>query len=528
MTPPVRTDPRTLVIGYNGIGSMFTMSSLHIRPRGGVPRWIYSSLLRFNEQSELEGDLATSFEVSPDGRTYLFHLRPGVRWHDGEAFTADDVVFTAQTLQRPDRYFRNTLVVGGEPVRFTKVDELTVRAELAHRNASFPTVLTPMWGALFLILPEHLLRDGDEEAFERAPIGTGPFRHGGFEPSGDLLLLANEHYHGGRPQLDKVRIRFFEKNPERVAAFKAGELDVMLFPGRAYRAEDALGSGGILHETASNQIVQFAMNCRHPLFSSVAVRQAIAAAVDRERLLREIEGPSGIPAFAPVGPRSWAYEPDAARHLYDPERARRLLASEGWLPDEKGRLRRDGKEFRFSVIFPPDTWNYALDEWARGIQRYLDAIGITLDVRPVEYWNGMKPAWREQSFEAFLYYDTFYVEPDLHWSWHSSMLRRPSGPDAPADLPQFGYGVTGYRNPTVDRLLDAFRDEPERARRREIVQLAQRIMADEVASLWLYNHRYRNVARDHVTGLTPATLADGTSDLVTMLRPERIGKRSHD
>ena len=143
----------------------------------------------------------------------------------------------------------------------------------------------------------------------------------------------------------------------------------------------------------------------------------------------------------------------------------------------------------------------------------------------MEYWNGMKPAWREQSFEAFLYYDTFYVEPDLHWSWHSSMLRRPGGPDAPAELPQFGYGVTGYRNPTVDRLLEAFRDEPERARRREIVQLAQRIMADEVASLWLYNHRYRNDARDHLTGLTPATLADGTSDLVTMLRPERIGKR---
>lgn len=523
---PERPPATTLVIGYNGAFASFTRSPLLVRPRGGVPRWVYSSLLRFNERLELEGDLALGYEVSADLLTYTFHLRPGVRWHDGVPFTAEDVVFTARTLQGPRRYFRNTLHVGTEPVRFEKVDDLTVRARLPRPYTTLPAYLTPVWGSLFLVLPEHLLRGGDEAAFDRAPVGTGPFRFGGIDEDGVLRLPAYEDYHAGRPRLDEVRIRFFEDNAARVAAFERGELDVLLFPGRAYTADDARRAGGTLYGTTTNTIVQFVMNCRHPLFARAAVRQAVAAAVDRDRLLRSIEGPDAVAAHSPVGPRSWAFDPDLRSTRYDPPRARRLLAAEGWTPGPDGVLRKDGRPFRFSVIFPPDTWNYALEEWALGIGRDLREVGIDLEVRPVEYWSGMKPAWRDQSFEAFIYYDTFYVEPDLYWSWHSSMPKRPSGPDAPAGLPQYGYGVSGYANDEVDRLLEAYRAEPDRRRQRELLLRAQRIMADEVASLWLYNHRWRNVVSDRVGGLSEPTLADGTSDLVVLLHPERLEKRA--
>lgn len=526
MRERARTDPRTLVIGYNGTLPSFTMSPLRIRPRGGVPRWIYSSLLRYREDLVLEGDLAERYEVSDDGRTYTFHLRRNVHWHDGEPFDADDVIRTFELLQQPHRYFRNTLHVGGEPARAVKVDAHTVRVVLPRRCTPFPSYLTPVWGSLFLVLPEHRLRDGDEDAFERAPVGTGPFRFGGVDERGDLRLLANEAYHFGAPRVDSVLVRFFERNADRVAAYADGELDVMLFPGRAFSDDDARRGGGRIYGTPTNTIVQFAMNCRHELFRSAGVRRAIAAAVDRERLLRAIEGPGALGAWSPVGPLSDAFEPDAERHPYDPARARRLLADEGWRPGPDGLLRRNGEIFRFSVIFPPDTWNYALEEWARGIASDLRAVGIELEVRPVEYWSGMKPAWRDQSFEAFIYYDTFYVEPDLYWSWHSSMPRRPGGPDAPASLPQYGYGVPGYANEEVDRLIEAYRLERERPRQVEIARRAQRIMADEVASLWLYNHPWRNVVRDEVTGITAPTLADGTSDLVVLLRPERLAKRA--
>lgn len=521
------TEPNTLVIGYNGRFKDFTMSPLRIRPRGGVPRWMYSSLLRYDEQLELEGDLAEHWDVSADGRRYQFLLRPGLEWHDGHPLTASDVVYTASLLQQPHRYFRNTLMVGGRPVQFHATDDRTVDVVLAEPQTNFPAYVTPIWGSLFLVLPEHRLRNITEQAFEDAPIGSGPFKFGGLDENGHLVLEAFPRYHAGQPRLSRVELQFFPSNDARVASFRNGELDVMLFPGRTYSSADARAAGGRLYRTTTNTIVQFAMNCRHPVLSSVRVRQAIAAAVDRPTLLREIEGPEGVAAYGPVGPGSWASVDDLNRHPHNPARAEALLESEGWTLGRDGLRRKGGSPLRFSVIFPPDEWNYALSDWANGIGAYLKRVGIELEVRPVPYWSGMKPAWRSHEFDAFIYYDTFYVEPDLYWSWHSAMPKRPAGPDAPAGLPQYGYGVTGYRNDEVDRLIEAYRQTADRATQQALVTRAERIMADEVASLWLYNHQWKNVVRDNIVGLSEPTLADGTSDLIVLLRPERLGKLDH-
>jgi len=248
--------------------------------------------------------------------------------------------------------------------------------------------------------------------------------------------------------------------------------------------------------------------------------------VNRPTLVREIEGPDGLPAYGPVGPSSWAYEANLEQHPYDPARARRLLAEEGWQPGPDGVLRRGDEVFRFGVRFVPDTWNVDYATYAEGIRRYLAAVGITLDVQPVEYWTGMKPGWRSHQFESFMYYDTSYVEPDLYWSWHSSMPRRPDGPesDAPAGLPQYGYGVTGYANERVDRLIVEARETIDRVRRRELLVEAQRIMADEVSTLWLFNYPYRTVVHDRVQGLSRPSLAEGTADLIATVYPERLSK----
>ena len=520
-------DPHTLVIGYNGSIEAFTRSPLRPRSRASAMRWMFSSLLRFDEQLELRGDLAHSFERSSDGRVYTFHLRDDARWHDGEPVTADDVVFTAELLQQPHRYFRNTLHLHtGEPAVFKKVDDLTVRVELPRPYVALPAYLTATWASLFLVVPRHRLADGDEEAFDRHPIGSGPFMFGQITDDGHAILPANPRYFGGQPAVERLFFRCFPKNEERMAAFLRGELDIVVAPGRRVKESTVRRHDGRLYSTPSNQVVQFAMNCRHELFRSVRVRQAIACAVDREQMVREVEGPDGLPAYSPVGPLSWAYEPDVARHPYDPARARRLLAEEGWQEGSDGLLRRGEEPFRFTVIFPPDTWNYDYGAYAERIRDYLRAVGIELVIKPVEYWTQIKPAWRNHEFDAFMYYDTFYGEPDLYWSWHSAMPKRPDGPesDAPAGLPQYGYGVTGYANAEVDRLIVAAREELDRPRRKALLSRAQQIMAEEVASLWLYNHPYRNVVHNRLHGLSEPSLAEGTADLIVTLYAERLRK----
>lgn len=511
----------TLAIGYNGTLRDFTMSPLKVRTRGGVPRWMYSSLLRFNESLELEGDLAESWDVSADGLSYEFRLRPEATWHDGRPVTADDVVFTATLLQQPHRYFRNSLLVDGLPAHFSAADDRTVRVELPRRLSTFATHLTPVWGHLFLVVPRHHVEARGEAGFETAPIGSGPFAFAGVGED-RLVLRANPAYFGGAPQVDEVEVRFFASNEERLEAFEAGEVDVLIFPGRGYDEERAARAGARLYRTTTNTIVQLAMNCRSATFADPRVRQAVAAAVDRGRLLREIEGPDGVAAVSPVGPSSWAYEPAVNRHEHDPARAAALLDAAGWPRGADGVRARDGRRLEFDILFPPDRWNYALGDWADGIAADLASVGVRARPRAVSYWDELKPAWRKQDFDAFIYYDTFYVEPDLFWSWHSSMPRRPDGPDAPAGLPHFGYGVPGYANAAVDRLLEAYRSTPDRSGQGIYVREAQRIMADEVASLWLYNHQWKNVVKDHVGGLSAPTLADGTSDLIVLLHPERL------
>ena len=151
-------DPRTLVLGYNGRVEQFTRSPLHPRARASAMRWIFSSLLKFDEQIGLRGDLAERWERSADGRTLTFWLHKNARWHDGQPVTAEDVVFSAELLKQPTRYFRNTLHLHtGEPAVFEALDAHTVRVTTPRPYAALPAYLTATWASLFLIVPKHLL-----------------------------------------------------------------------------------------------------------------------------------------------------------------------------------------------------------------------------------------------------------------------------------------------------------------------------------------------------------------------------------
>ena len=520
-------DPATLVLGYNGRVEQFTRSPLHPRARASAMRWMFSSLLKFDEDINLVGDLAQSWERSADGRTLTFHLRPEAVWHDGRPVTSDDVLFSAALLQRPTAYFRNTLHLStGEPVQFAAPDAHTVTATTPRPYAALPAYLTGTWASLFLIVPRHVVEREGEAGFEASPVGSGPFSFGEITTDGHAILNANPRYFGGAPKVERAVLRMFPVNDERIEAFKRGELDVVVAPGRRFGKDDAARYDGRLESIPSNQIVQFALNNQHPILKSVKVRQAIARAVDRAEMVRQVEGPEALPAYGPVGPTSWAYEPDVEKHAYDPELARRLLAEEGWAPAADGVMTRGAERLAFSVVYVPDAWNVDYPGFAEHMRQSLAAVGIELTVKAVEYWSGMKSAWRNHDFGAFMYHDTFYNEPDLYWSWHSSMPKRPEGPasDAPAGLPQYGYGVTGYDNAQVDELVVAARETVDPAERKALLSRVQKILAEEVASFWLFNFPYRSMVHNRLQGLSRPSLADGSADLTMTPFPERLSK----
>ena len=325
---------------------------------------------------ELEPGLASSWEVSEDGRTVTFHLRP-VRWSDGEPFTADDVVFTMEhVVLNPyaEGNERARYTIGGELVRWEKVDDQTVRAILPQPYGAFFRVL-----AHALILPEHRLAHLTEGAnpnlepgsFNRAwttdtpldqIVGTGPFRLSRYDPDQRVVLTRNPYFDwkvdpwgNPLPYVDEL-VYLIVQNPQvQLAQFQAGAIDVLTlnaadFPG--LKSQEVAGApfrvfaGNPVTPTPSPPHWAFNWDVDDPelraLFRDQRFRAAMEHLLDRERIIDQVYNTLAILPGTPVLPSNRAfYNPEVAeiRRPYDPARAQAIL-------DELGLLDVDGDGIR--------------------------------------------------------------------------------------------------------------------------------------------------------------------------------------
>ena len=179
-----------------------------------------------NWGTEITGDLAESWDVSDDGLTWTFHLHPGVLWQDGQELTAEDVVYTFETIQNSESDiapFRPRFMQGDEPIKFEAADDYTVVATLNAPNASFFTDISVP------IVPKHVLEGQDlrEGPFNRMPVGTGPFKVVEWNTGESIVLEANEDYFRGRPCIDRLIFRIIPDEQTQVAALQTGEVDFL-------------------------------------------------------------------------------------------------------------------------------------------------------------------------------------------------------------------------------------------------------------------------------------------------------------
>ncbi len=354
----------------------------------GLPvNQLFDGLVELDPSLHVVPGLADTWIISPDGRTYRFHLREGVRFHDGSALTSGDVVFTFKRLLDP-RNVTSSLagsyaltVAGaeefsagriGELTGVRALDEHTVEIELRYPSIYFLEVLS-MDG--LQIVPEKALREVGEEAFGRNPVGTGPFRMGDWSDD-HLELKANPDYFRGPPFLDGVRIGFHtaaEKADYAVTQYLSGELD-MVEPGTRNIPALMERPGLMIRSFQELSLSFLGMGTGNPPLDNLEVRQAIAHALNREALVR------ASPEFRRtsvglVPPGMNAYSPDQKGLLYDPDRSRRLLRKAGYGPDRP---------------VPPITMlntsrSAAARDTLESISRDLAEVGIRLNVRQVSW-----------------------------------------------------------------------------------------------------------------------------------------------
>lgn len=488
----VQPQPNVLRLHLGGEPSFLNPILLTDGASHSVVKWVFNGLFKRESDLQLSPDLVEKYILSEDGLTYTFYLRNDVRWHDGELFSAEDVAFTFETIVAPstNTVRRSHFIIGGKPVRWNVVDETTIQAHLAEPYAPFIEALT------MGVLPKHLLATEDINiaAFNRMPVGTGPFKFDAWEPAQYVSLKKNSDYFRGDPLLDQVILRIIPDTNTSLVAFENGELDAVSVPPKDLEVVSRL-SGVSLFQYLGMNYSYMGINLRRPHLSDVRVRQAIAHAVDKQSIIQSVLKGFGRPAHIPSSPLSWAYPKDEASvcRVYDPQHSRWLLRESGYEEDDEGYfLDSDGERLSFRLVTTQGS--QSSKQIAQLLQHYFKAIGLTIEIQLLE-WSSFLKILHEpvdpKDYDLVMLGWVFDIfDPDDSYTmWHSSLYPE-------------GGNVNGFSDALVDHLLEEGRRVQSQSDRYPIYQKLFRRLADQVPYLFLFHAESHVVVRDWVKGLS--------------------------
>ena len=450
---------------------------------------IFSGMLKVNEKLELEPDLAESYDISSDGKTYIFKLKPNVTWHDGAPFTADDVVFTFNTIIDPktNTVRRSNYVINGKPIRFTAVDSHTVKAELPEPFAPF------LLSAAAEIIPKHLLdhTNINTASFNRNPVGTGPFKFKEWKAGQHIIVVKNPLYYGKPPQLDRIIFKpISDYNAGKVAIIK-GDIDEFDINPQDL-AEMKKIRHLALYEYDQLQYSFVGFNLKNHHLQDIKVRQAIAYAVDRKAIVDAVLKGHGTVADVPISPVSWAYPTGNAitRYDYAPAKSATLLESAGYKKNTHGIYEKDGSELAFTIIY--GQGGKASPKNAEIIQSALGKVGIKLTIVPMEWQSFLRivnSGKDPKKFDLCMLSWSLSPDPDDYSIWHSS------------EYPK-GFNFIGYSNPKVDALLTRGRTVNNHTQRAQIYAEASALIGHDLPYLFLYYPRTISAVNQRIHGLS--------------------------
>ncbi|MGB4599364.1 MAG: peptide-binding protein [Trichlorobacter sp.] len=483
----------TLVEGTIGEASTLLPILASDSASHSVAGQIYNGLIKYDKNLQIVGDLAESYQVSPDGLTITFRLHRNVRWHDGALFSSRDVLYTYRVIidpKTPTAYSEDFKQVAA----VTAPDSSTV--VVRYRSPYAPALAS--WGTA--ILPAHLLEGQDitRSPLARKPIGTGPFRFKEWVAGQKIVLEANPDYFEGRPYLDRYVYRVIPDTSTMYMELKAGGVDMMgLTPVQYARQTGTRQFKGQFNKYRypSNGYLYLGYNLRYPLFKDVRVRRAITAAINKDELIQGVLFGMGQKAAGPIVPGRWANNPTLQDIPFDPAYAKRLLAEAGWQPGQGGMLYKNGKPLRFTIL--TNQGNQQRLMTAQIIQQRLQQVGVDVRIRVVEWAAFLKEFIDKGNFEVVLLAWMTSQDPDMYDIWHSSKTK-------PGEL-----NFIGYNNPEVDRLLEEGRSTFAVDKRKKAYFRIQEILAQEQPYTFLYVPDALPVVSARVRGIEPAPAGIG-------------------
>ena len=441
------------------------------------------NILLFNGLTAHDGDngvipaLAESWDYDEAACAYTFHLRPGVTWHDGAPFTAEDVKFTIQAIMDPSNLSENAPNYE-DLTAIDVLDELTVRFTLSAPNAAFLDYMT------MPILPRHLL-DGEDfqtSDFFRHPIGTGPYRLERWDEGQAITLVKNEDYFKGPAHIDRIVFKIVTDDSAQAMQMRSGELDLAQLTPRD--AENFLDREGYaVYDMTTSDYRGILFNFRNPYWTENRdIIPAVCCAIDRQAIVQAVLLGHGEPAYSPLQRNEYNC-PDVERYDYDPARARAILEAAGAEMGEDGFYYRNGE--RLGFVIDVAAGDQVRLDMARAAAQQLRQVGldVTAEIPPVVDWGSQM---------AYLIGWGSPFDADDH-------TYKVFGTDK-------GANYSGYSNAEVDKYLTEARETDDPAERTEAYAAFQKALADDPAYAFIAYIDADYVAKETLRGIAPDTV----------------------
>jgi len=446
---------------------------------GQIAGFIFNGLVKYDrDSSTIISDLAQKFYFE-NNVTLIFELRKDVKWHDGEFFSAKDVVFTYETLISPK--ISSPYSAAFHFVKSVKaLDAHTIK--VVYTEPYFKSLETWMMG----ILPEHLLADEQNmmsAKFNTNPVGTGPYKLYQLEHSKNIILTAFDEYFLGRPKIDRISFHVIADPMTRFLMLKSSALDIGSIEPMAYERQlnaDFFDKFNI-YEEMSHSYTYLGFNLRLEKFKNPDVREALSLAIDRQEIVDILFFKHARVCTGPFLPGTKAFNKNVKSPLQNIQKAKELLKNAGYTQERP-------LEFEIVTSNSSSIRPYA----AQILQHQLKKIGVVVKLRIMEWQAFLNMVVFPHKFEAVLLGWGLSSTPDPYMFWHTESDK------------EGGFNLVGYSNPKMDKMIEKSQTIIDRDELSLLWQEMFEIIVDDNPYLFLYIPNSISAVNKDIKNVSPS------------------------
>jgi len=439
---------------------------------------IFSSLIKYDKEGNITYDLLENYEISEDQKTYTFHIKKNVKWHDGEPLNVNDILFTIELAQ--NQKIKSPLYLNLIGVKTEKIDDYSFKLILNEPFAPFLSSLN------FGILPQHIFQDIPPEnlnlvEYNLKPIGSGPFKfktltRGSFGEIKRYTLERNDDYYRKKPYLKNLIFRFYPDPESAMAALKNKKVEGLSYIAKEYEEKLPQKLNINYYHLRLPQYTAVFYNTRNEILKNKKVREALAFAVNREAIIKEVLNGSGEIINSPILKGFLGYTEEIKKFNYNPDEAGRLLDDAGWKMNQENKIRmKKEKELAFSLttINQPEYIKVA-----EKLKNFWEKVGFKVEIITVDSERIKEEVIKPRKYDSILYSEIIGYDPDPYPFWHSSQEN------------ETGLNLSIFYKKEIDKLLEEARKISDSEKRAEKYTAFSKIIAEEQPALFLYSPYY--------------------------------------